>query len=43
MRVVALEEHFTVPAVVAKYMKPEAVARRGHYKGRKVKATKVTQ
>jgi predicted TIM-barrel fold metal-dependent hydrolase len=36
MRVVALEEHFTVPAVVAKYMKPDAVARRGHYKGRKV-------
>src|SRR4051812_30403666 len=36
MRVVALEEHFTVPAVVAKYIKPEATARRGHYKGRKV-------
>ncbi len=36
MRVVALEEHFTVPAVVAKYIKPEMTAKRGHYKGRKV-------
>ena len=36
MRVVALEEHFTAPAVVAKYIKPEMTAKRGHYKGRKV-------
>jgi predicted TIM-barrel fold metal-dependent hydrolase len=36
MRVVALEEHFTVPSIVAKYIKPDATARRGHYKGRKV-------
>jgi len=36
MRVVALEEHFTVPALASKYVKPEAVAKRGHYKGRKV-------
>jgi predicted TIM-barrel fold metal-dependent hydrolase len=36
MRVVALEEHFTVPAVASKYVKPEAIAKRGHYKGRKV-------
>ena len=36
MRVVALEEHFTVPAITAKYVKPDATARRGHYKGRKV-------
>ena len=38
MRVVALEEHFTAPAVVAKYIKPEMTAKRGHYKGRKVAA-----
>ena len=36
MRVVALEEHFTVPAVVSKYVNPDAIAARGHYKGRKV-------
>ena len=36
MRVVALEEHFTVPAVASKYVKPDAIAKRGHYKGRKV-------
>ena len=36
MRVVALEEHFTVPALAAKYVKPEAIARRGHFKGRNV-------
>jgi len=36
MRVVALEEHFTLPAAVAKYVKPEAIAKRGHYKGRRV-------
>lgn len=29
MRVVALEEHFTVPALVQKYIKPEAIAARG--------------
>jgi len=40
MRVVALEEHFTVPAL-AKTIDPSAIAARGHYKGRKVKATKV--
>ena len=36
MRVVALEEHFTVPALVPRYVKPDAIAKRGHYKGRKV-------
>jgi len=36
MRVVALEEHFTVPALASRYVKPEAIAKRGHYKGRKV-------
>jgi len=36
MRVVALEEHFTLPSVVSKYVKPEATAKRGHYKGRRV-------
>jgi predicted TIM-barrel fold metal-dependent hydrolase len=36
MRVVALEEHFTAPAVASKYVKPDAIAKRGHYKGRKV-------
>jgi predicted TIM-barrel fold metal-dependent hydrolase len=36
MRVVALEEHFTVPAIASKYVKPDAVARRGHFKGRNV-------
>ena len=36
MRVVALEEHFTVPALAAKYVKPDAIARRGHFKGRNV-------
>jgi predicted TIM-barrel fold metal-dependent hydrolase len=36
MRVVALEEHFTVPALVQKYVKPEAIAKRGHFKGRAV-------
>ena len=29
MRVVALEEHFTVPDLVKKYVKPEAIAARG--------------
>ena len=29
MRVVALEEHFTVPDLVKKYIKPEAIAARG--------------
>ena len=32
MRVVALEEHFTVPALASKYVKPEAIAARGHFK-----------
>jgi predicted TIM-barrel fold metal-dependent hydrolase len=36
MRVVALEEHFTAPAIASKYVKPEAVAKRGHFKGRNV-------
>ena len=36
MRVVALEEHFTVPALASKYVKPEAIAKRGHFKGRNV-------
>jgi len=36
MRVVALEEHFTVPAVASKYVKPDAIAKRGHFKGRAV-------
>ena len=36
MRVVALEEHFTLPAADSKYVKPEAIAKRGHYKGRRV-------
>ena len=36
MRVVALEEHFTLPAAVSKYVKPETIAKRGHYKGRRV-------
>ena len=35
MRVVALEEHFTVPAL-AKTIDLSAIAARGHYKGRKV-------
>ena len=35
MRVVALEEHFAVPAL-AKTIDPAAIAARGHYKGRKV-------
>jgi predicted TIM-barrel fold metal-dependent hydrolase len=35
MRVVALEEHFAVPAL-AKSIDPSAIAARGHYKGRKV-------
>jgi predicted TIM-barrel fold metal-dependent hydrolase len=35
MRVVALEEHFAVPAL-AKTIDPSAIAARGHYKGRKV-------
>lgn len=42
MRVVALEEHFTLPAAVAKYVKPEATAKRGHYKGRRVAPGKVS-
>ena len=36
MRVVALEEHFTVPAIASKYVKPDAIGRRGHFKGRNV-------
>jgi len=36
MRVVALEEHFTVPAIASKYVKPEAIQKRGHFKGRNV-------
>ena len=36
MRVVALEEHFTVPAAASKYVKPDAIAKRGHFKGRAV-------
>jgi uncharacterized protein len=36
MRVVALEEHFTVPALASKHVKPEAIAARGHFKGRAV-------
>jgi len=36
MRVVALEEHFTVPAIASKYVKPDAISRRGHFKGRNV-------
>ena len=36
MRVVALEEHFTLPAAASKYVKPEVIAKRGHYKGRRV-------
>ena len=36
MRVVALEEHFTVPALASKYVKPDAIGRRGHFKGRNV-------
>jgi hypothetical protein len=36
MRVVALEEHFTVPALASKYVKPEAVQKRGHFKGRAI-------
>src|SRR5476651_1245173 len=36
MRVVALEEHFTVPAIASKYVKPDAIVRRGHFKGRNV-------
>jgi len=35
MRVVALEEHFTVPAL-AKTIDPSAIAARGHFKGRKI-------
>ena len=35
MRVVALEEHISVPAL-AKTIDPSAIAARGHYKGRKV-------
>ena len=42
MRVVALEEHFTVPSIASKYVKPEAVARRGHFKGRNVAPGKVS-
>jgi uncharacterized protein len=36
MRVVALEEHFTLPAAAAKFVKPDALGRRGHFKGRNV-------
>ena len=36
MRVVALEEHFTVPALASKYVKPEAMVARGHFKGRAI-------
>ena len=41
MRVVALEEHFAVPAL-AKTIDPAAIAARGHYKGRKVAPGKVS-
>jgi uncharacterized protein len=34
MRVVALEEHFTVPAITSKFVMPDAIRRRGHFKGR---------
>ena len=40
MRVVALEEHFTAPAIASKYVKPEALPKRGHYKPRKLAAGK---
>jgi uncharacterized protein len=36
MRVVALEEHFAVPAIASKYVKPETAAKRGHFKGRAI-------
>jgi predicted TIM-barrel fold metal-dependent hydrolase len=42
MRVVALEEHFTVPALASKYVKPEAIAKRGHFKMRNVAAGKAS-
>ena len=41
MRVVALEEHISVPAL-AKTIDPAAIAARGHYKGRKVAPGKVS-
>lgn len=41
MRVVALEEHVTFPAL-AKTIDPAAIAARGHYKGRKVAPGKVS-
>src|SRR3569833_3675180 len=40
MRVVALEEHFTAPAIASKYVKPKALPKRGHYKPRKIAAGK---
>jgi uncharacterized protein len=42
MRVVALEEHFTVPAIASKYVKPDAIGRRGHFKGRNVAPGKIS-
>ena len=42
MRVVALEEHFTVPALASKHVKPEAIATRGHFKGRAIAPGKVS-
>ena len=42
MRVVALEEHFTVPSIASKYVKPDAISRRGHFKGRNVAPGKVS-
>ena len=42
MRVVALEEHFTVPAIASKYVKPDAISRRGHFKGRNVAPGKIS-
>jgi hypothetical protein len=42
MRVVALEEHFTVPAITSKYVKPDAISRRGHFKGRNISPGKAS-
>jgi predicted TIM-barrel fold metal-dependent hydrolase len=41
MRVIALEEHFTVPAITSKFVMPDAISRRGHFKGRKTLPGKV--
>src|SRR6185295_6868510 len=42
MRVVALEEHFTVPTITSKYVKPDAISQRGHFKGRNVVSGKAS-